>query len=262
MRLPVDGSELEIEVVGDGRPMVLVHGLAVDRRVMKAAFEPLDDGWRRIYVDLPGHGGSRGDLAHASADALVDVLTTVVGELCAGAAPALVGYSYGGYLVQGLLSRVAADGAYLVCPTVEADFGKRRVPPRRVAAREELTFSDDPREKDAFEEVAVVQTRAALETFQRVVHPCNIGTDQAFLAATRARYSFSRSYMSALQAFDKPVGIVCGRDDHWVGYEDALTLARAFKESCYSVLPRCGHLLPFEQPTLFRAHFDAWLARL
>jgi pimeloyl-ACP methyl ester carboxylesterase len=66
--------------------------------------------------------------------------------------------------------------------------------------------------------------------------------------------------MQALQAFDKPAAILCGRDDHWVGWEDALRLARALRDVHYCVLPRCGHLLPFEAP--FRAHFDAWLARL
>jgi pimeloyl-ACP methyl ester carboxylesterase len=259
MRFPIAGHDLEVEVLGEGRPMVFVHGLAVDRRVMQAAFEPVDN-WRRVYIDLPGHGGSRGDSAAVSADHLVDVLCQVTRELCGDVAPALVGYSYGGYLAQGMAALMDFSGLYLMCPTVEADFGKRTVPPRRVTAREELTFSDDPREKEAFEEVAVVQTKAALETFQRVVHPANIATDQQMLAAVRARYAMSRPYMQALQAFDKPAAILCGRDDHWVGWEDALRLARALRDVHYCVLPRCGHLLPFEAP--FRAHFDACLARL
>jgi pimeloyl-ACP methyl ester carboxylesterase len=153
MRLTVGTHEIEVEVVGEGRPILFVHGLAADRRLMAAAFEPLPDGWRRIYIDLPGHGGSRGDPVHASADELVDVIWTVTRELCGDTAP-------------------------------------------------------------------------------------------------------------ALQSFARPVGIVCGRDDHWVGFEDALRLARACREAHYAVLPRCGHLLPFEQPAAFRQHFDAWLVRL
>jgi pimeloyl-ACP methyl ester carboxylesterase len=266
MRLSAAGLDLEAEVVGEGRPLLFVHGLAVNKSVMMAAFEPPfgegQAGWRRIYVDLPGHGGSKPDTDRASADHLVDALVDVIGQLCGETAPALVGYSYGGYLAQGILAQRALEGLYLVCPTIEADFGKRVVPPRRVSAREELTFSDDPREKEAFEEVAVVQTRAALELFRRVIHPANISTDQPMLAATRGRYAMSRPYMQALTAFEKPVGILCGRDDHWVGWEDAVRLVRALREAHYCVLPRCGHLLPFEQPTAFRAHFEAWLARL
>jgi pimeloyl-ACP methyl ester carboxylesterase len=263
MRVAAGAHELEVEIIGEGRPLLFVHGLAVDRRVMTASFEPLADGWRRIYVDLPGHGASRGDPAHASADELVDALEHLVRELCGSdTPPAVIGYAYGGYLALGLAARVALDGLFLVCPTVEADFGKRRVPARRVTAREELVFSDDPREKEAFEEVAVVQTNEALETFRRVVHPANIAADQGFMAATRGRYVMSRPYMHLLQTFEKPVGIVCGRDDHWVGYEDAVSLVKTFAEAHFTVVPRAGNLLPFEAPAILRAQFESWLARL
>jgi pimeloyl-ACP methyl ester carboxylesterase len=262
MRFTVSGHDVEVEIIGEGRPLLFVHGLAVDRRVMTAAFEPLADGWRRIYVDLPGHGGSRGDPEHATADDLVDVLAQVMRETCGETVPAAVGYAYGGYLAQGLAALHPLDGLYLLCPTVEADFGKRTVPQKRVVTREELVFSDDPREKEAFEEVAVVQTRAALELFQRAVHPTNIAADQGMLAAIRGRYALSRPYMQGLGGFERPVGILCGRDDHWVGWEDAHKLTRALRDTHYSVLPRCGHLLPFEAPVAFRAHFEAWLARL
>jgi pimeloyl-ACP methyl ester carboxylesterase len=262
MRFPLGGHDIEVEIVGEGRPMFFVHGLAVDRRVLKSVFEPLPDSWRRIYVDLPGHGGSRGDPGNASADHFVDLLCHIARELCGDAAPAVVGYAYGGYLALGMAAQMTVDGLYLMCPTVEADFGKRTVPPRRVVAREELTFSDDPREKEAFEEVAVVQTREALATFQRVVHPANIATDQDVLGSIRGRYAMSRLYMQALQALERPTAVLCGRDDHWVGFEDAARLSRVLRDVHYEVLPRCGHLLPFESPALFRAHFDAWLARL
>jgi pimeloyl-ACP methyl ester carboxylesterase len=262
-RFPALGHELAYEVRGQGRPLVLLHGLAVDRRVVAEACEPCVGGWRRIYIDLPGHGGSAGNPEHASADELVAVLAALIRELATDEPPALVGYSYGGYLAQGLVRELELSGLFLACPTVEPDFGKRVVPPRRVALREEeLPFSDDPREREAFEEVAVIQTRAALEIFQRVVHPANIATDQALLAATRARYVQSLPFYHALQAFDRPVGIVCARDDHWVGFEDALRLVRAFRRVSYAVLPDCGHLLPLEAPAQFRALLSDWLSRI
>jgi pimeloyl-ACP methyl ester carboxylesterase len=262
-RFPAAGHELEYEVRGQGRPLVLLHGLAVDRRIVAEACEPCVGAWRRIYIDLPGHGGSTGDPERASADELVAVLAALIRELTTDEAPALFGYSYGGYLAQGLVRELGLSGLFLACPTVEPDFGKRAVPPKRVAVREEdLPFSDDPREREAFEEVAVIQTRAALELFQRVVHPANIATDQALLAATRGRYLLSHPLYQALQAFDRPVGIVCGRDDHWVGFEDALRLVRALRHVSFAVLSDCGHLLPLEAPAQFRAQLSDWLGRL
>ena len=266
MRFPVDGHELDYEIRGDGRPLVLLHGLAVDRRVLIDTCEPALEalgGFRRIYVDLPGHGASTANLERVGADSLVASLSAFVREV-AGPQPFLLGYAYGGYLAQGILRELPeAGGLFLVCPTVEADFGKRNVPPRRVLVRESpLPYSDDPREQPAFEEVAVLQTRPLLERFQRVVHLANIAADQETMARTRGAYAMSRPYMQALQAFERPVAVVCGRDDHWVGYEDGLRLVRAFRRAEYVVLPDCGHLLPLEQPDRFRATLESWLKRL
>jgi pimeloyl-ACP methyl ester carboxylesterase len=265
MRLPILGHEVDYEQHGDGRPLLLVHGLAVDRRVLVEACEPVfvgREGWRRIYVDLPGHGASRGDPARASADDLVETLAELLRSV-APERPCVLGYSYGGYLAQGLVRELPElDGMFLCCPTVEPDVTQRRLPPQRVAVEEpDLPFVDE-RERDGFWGVAVLQTRAALEQFRRVVHPANLAQDPVFVAATRERYAMSRPYMHALAGFARPVTIACGRDDHWVGFEDALKLVRALPLVRYSVLPDCGHLLPLEQPGYFHALLSDWLERL
>jgi pimeloyl-ACP methyl ester carboxylesterase len=263
VRFDVDGHALDYEVRGGGRAIVLVHGLTTDRRILVEACEPVlaAAGLRRIYLDLPGHGASQGAPARASADDLVAALAVFVREV-GGERPLLLGYSYGGYLAQGLLREVDAGGLCLVCPVVEADFGKRTTPPRRVIARDEaLPFSDDEREQAAFLEVAVQATRPVLERFQRVVHPANIAVDPEFVAAVRHRYAMARPYMQALQAFDRPVAIACGRHDHWVGFEDAVRLARALPRAGLSVVADCGQLLPLEAPAAFHALLADWLAR-
>ncbi len=268
LSLETGGHRIVAEAFGpaDAPAVVCLHGLAGDRRVLVGSCEPAlaDRPLRRVYVDLPGHGDSTGNIEAASADALADALATFVAALPGGGPVALLGYAYGGYLAQGMVARLpAVSGVALVCPTVEPDFAKRTVPPRRVAAREdELVFSDDEREKVAFEEVAVQQTRAVLEQFRALVHPGNIGVDPTFMAATRARYAFSTLYAGAVAALDAPSLIVCGRDDHWVGWEDAARLCRLLRRAELAVLPDCGHLLPLESPARFRALLQGWASRL
>jgi len=262
---------MEYELRGDGPTVVLLHGLTVDRRVMVEAFDPLlaDAGLRRLYVDLPGHGASKGDPARASADAFVEELVALVrAELPAARdgelqAPLVVGYSYGGYLAQGLVRDLGgASALLLVCPIVEPDFARRVVPARRVAARDpELPFSADARERDAFEEVAVQMTRPVLERFQRAVHPANIAADPALVAAMRARYALSRPLGDALARLEAPATIVCGHDDHWAGWQDAARLVALLRHPHFVVLPDCGHLLPLEQPAAFAQAVRDWLAR-
>jgi pimeloyl-ACP methyl ester carboxylesterase len=260
------------ETRGEGPTAVLIHGLTVDRRVMIEAFDELlaDAGLRRLYVDLPGHGASKGDAARASADDFVDELAKLVrGELAPASAageleaPLVIGYSYGGYLAQGLVRELGgARGLLLVCPVVEPDFARRIQPARRIARHDpELAYSSDPREREAFAEVAVQMTRPVLERFQRVVHPANISADAAMVTAVRARYALSRPIGDALMRLDAPSTIVCGRDDHWAGWQDAVPLVAQLKRPHFVVLPDCGHLLPFEQPLAFAQSVRDFLAR-
>jgi pimeloyl-ACP methyl ester carboxylesterase len=266
MRFPVGGHEIDYEIRGEGRSIVMLHGMTVDRRIMIESCEGVlaaRPGWRRIYLDLPGHGASRGDRSRASADGLVSALATFVREV-GGPEAALVGYSYGGYLAQGLLRDVSdLRGALLVCPIVEPDFGKRMLPAKRVVTVEpDLHFADEE-ERETFDGEAVVQTHAVLEVFHRVLHPAHAGTDREFVTAVRGRYAMSQLVTGALQGISRPVTVVCGRDDYWVGFEDAArVLVRAIPGCHFVVLPDCGHLAPVEQPVRFAAVLEDWLGRV
>jgi pimeloyl-ACP methyl ester carboxylesterase len=272
-----DGQSLDYELRGQGPTIILIPGLTVDRRIMQEAFEPVlaKAGLRRLYLDLPGHGRSPGDATRASADTLVATLAALCRDVLATSrddsgnaeeleAPLIAGYSYGGYLALGLLRELGgARGLFLACPVVEPDFARRRQMPRRVAMKDEpLPFSDDPRERDAFHEIAVRMTTPLLQAFQRVVHPANIATDQAVLAAVRARYVLSRPFLDSFARMSAPVAVVCGHDDHWAGWHDAADLVARFPSAALTVVPDCGHLLPLEDaPALARALGD-WITRL
>ena len=265
MALLIGGRQVDVEVHGEGRPLVVIHGLTGDRRLLVETCEPVlaqRGDLRRIYVDLPGHGGSPAHLDGASADGLLDTLVAVVASLAPEGQPLLLGYAYGAYLVQGLLAVVEARAAMLVCPVIEPDFAKRTCPPRRIARRDPaLRYGDDPHERETFDEVAVVQTQALLEAYRRAIYPASRVADRRFVDEVRARYVLSRPYMAALHQFAGPLDVVCGRDDHWVGCTDALRLVAAAPRGSFHVLADCGHLLPLEQPERFAALLADWVAR-
>jgi pimeloyl-ACP methyl ester carboxylesterase len=271
MKLSVWPHEIDYEVRGEGRPLLCVHGVTGSRQVMIDTCEPALDGvtgWQRIYVDLPGHGASTGDPAAVSADDLVHALVRFTAEVVTPAAkqadraPCLYAYSYGGYLAQGLIRDVPGwGGAFLLCPVVEPDFARRRVPPQRTIGGEDLTYADDL-QKQFFTEVAVLRAPGVLERFTASIHPANLAVNRVIVDAARARYVMSRLTWQSLRELDKPVSIVCGRDDHWVGYEDQVTLVRAMSRAELSVVADAGHLLPLEAPDRFRSLFRRWMKRV
>lgn len=264
------GHRIAVEARGPeaALPVVLLHGMAGDHRLLVEACEDTLEraGLRRLYVDLPGHGRSTGDPARADADALVDALAETVRALVGDTPPLLVGYSYGAYLAQGLLTQLAASGLLLACPVVEPDYARRTRPAPRVVRAEppdSPLFFVDEHERDTFLEVATHHTHELLAVYRRAVLPGSRDADRTFVDAVRARYALARLYTDALRACAAPVSIVCGRDDHWVGWEDAArVLERAFPRAELHVLADCGHLLPLERPARFRALLGDWLARI
>ena len=71
----------------------------------------------------------------------------------------------------------------------------------------------------------------------------------------------ARHHAAARRDLERPISILCGRHDHWVGFEDAMALARRLPDAELTLLPGCGHLLPLEEPVAFGQVLERWLER-
>ena len=72
------------DVMGSGRPILMIHGYTVDHRLMSGCMEPVfrgRDGYRRIYVDLPGMGKTRSGKAITNSGAMLDVLLQFIDKV-------------------------------------------------------------------------------------------------------------------------------------------------------------------------------------
>jgi 3-oxoadipate enol-lactonase len=93
----VNGTRLAYEVVGDGPPVVLVHGLALDRRMWDDQVPAFAARHRVVRYDLRGFGGSA-DPQAGEEYTHADDLRALLAHLGVGRA-ALVGLSLGGWVV-------------------------------------------------------------------------------------------------------------------------------------------------------------------
>ncbi len=67
-------EDLHIAVIGDGPPLVLLHGWAMHSGVFATLAQHLRERHTLYLVDLPGHGSSRGDTTPLEFDAVCDAL--------------------------------------------------------------------------------------------------------------------------------------------------------------------------------------------
>ena len=82
-----------------------------------------DPRWRRIYLDLPGRGRTRGEPWVTTKDQVLDIVLEVIETVIPGEQFVIAGHSAGGYLARAVLHRRIdmVDGLLQVVPVIDPD---------------------------------------------------------------------------------------------------------------------------------------------
>jgi pimeloyl-ACP methyl ester carboxylesterase len=268
MECRLEDITLYYEAVGEGRPIIMLHGWPLDHRHMMSGLEPVfehRERWKRIYPDLPGMGRTPGNAWITHQDQMLDIVLNFIDAVVPGERFVAVGESYGGYLARGAVHRRAAsmDGLLLTVPLVQAVESQRVLPPSVTLAKDPALASElQPNEAEAMKEIAVVQSRSFLEWLRTDIFPAVEAADQAFLSRLRQDYAFSFDVDSLSQPFAGPTLMVMGRQDVVCGYRDAWDILESYPRATFAVLDRAGHGLTVEQRQLFNALVGEWLDRV
>jgi pimeloyl-ACP methyl ester carboxylesterase len=267
----VGRARLAYETVGTGRPLLCIHGYAIDRRMMKACMEPVFAGrsgqdWQRIYVDMPGMGESTAPLEDASSDRIHEALQGFLDAVVPGQRVALAAESYGCYHARAIVKKRAADvdGVLLLCPMIIPDRDKRERPGFRLMARDEEFCRTLPaRERARFEADMVVQTRQTWQRYSAEILPgLAAGSEEFKRVLHGSAYPMSFDVDSLDAPFEGPALFLLGRQDDVVGWRDAVKIVHNYPRAAIAVLDRAGHNLQVEQARLFEALAGEWLDRV
>jgi pimeloyl-ACP methyl ester carboxylesterase len=123
MECELPGISIHYDSKGRGRPFFLLHGSPSNHSRAMAQLEPgfrSRTGWRRIYPDLPGHGGTPGADRIRDMDDYLDVLLEFVDHVAGRGRFAIGGISFGAYLALGIARKRASkvDGLLLSVPEI------------------------------------------------------------------------------------------------------------------------------------------------
>jgi pimeloyl-ACP methyl ester carboxylesterase len=266
-----DGGTIHAIEKGEGRPLVLLHGITLRSDVWAPQFHQLTDRYRVIAVDLRGHGESAVGADGLGIHRLAQDLATLLSSLDLHDA-VLVGHSMGGMTVMqfcGLHPDVLADRVAglvflatashesygpLIDNTVRSvvargqavvESGRPLPPPSKAGMRSvRLVFGDRPSKKA----IALVGDMAA------ELPPAVAVPSFASILEHDAR--------EALRATDTPALVVVGTRDILTPVWAGRTLARTLPDAEFVVLPRAGHQLMQERPDEVAELIDAFVARI
>jgi len=243
---------LHVERRGDGPALCLLAWSGFDHQIMAAAFEPIlaDTSWRRLYVDLPGTGGS--PIVGTSSDAVLESLLATLDAECPGEQVVLMGCSYGAYLAHGAL-RELGDRVRGIVSICAGPFLRReeRNLTGVLASTSESGWLDgvDPAWRDHFHLAIGRQTRRVADAMAELFTSRG-RVDENYLAALRTG-DYCLSNERAAFVFSGPASILCGRHDRIAGFHDAFDQLAQFPHASYHLIDGAGHYLPFEEPTIF-----------
>ena len=251
---------------GSGTPLVLLHGFGVDHRLLLPLDPTIEASgtWRRIHVDLPGHGRSPvGDVS--SAEDVVAAVEAEIRQRVGGEHFAVLGNSFGGMIAR----RVAHDfrdqvlGLGAIASVFVAPHGNRDLP-AHVVLRQDTTVLEGLGElADAYAELAVVHTADNARAFVEQVHPGLVAADQDAMERISQRYALAEEPEDASPApFLQPTLFVTGRQDQVVGYRDAWARVEHYPRATFVVLDGAGHNVQIDHPGITAALVADWLERM
>lgn len=252
--------------LGAGRPVLLIHGFPLSRRLWAPQQAELSARWRVIAPDLRGHGASPAPggtytMAHHAADIIALLERAQTGPV------ALVGLSIGGYIAFELLRRRPdwVGALVLACTRAEADdpAGRER--------RRTLAQLASKRGLGSFAEVflpgllsqASMQERPDLAAQVRPdlaaqvrddlvaqVREMILGASVAGVVGSLLGMAERPDSTALLRGIRVPTLIVAGRDDRAIPPAAAETLHRSIPGARLVTLAG-GHLPNLESPAEF-----------
>ena len=274
MLLELKNAHVYYEIIGEGKPLLMIHGNWCDHKLMKGCMERIFEnpqntdiqGFKRIYIDLPGMGNTLLKEDISTTDDIYSILKAAVDKLITEDTYYISSESYGSYLARALLKNdfERIGGLMMICPVAVAEFEKRDIPKPEIVERDiNLYRSLSDNDKRTCDTVLTIQTEPV---WKRYIEEVRSGVRKSNITLLkkikREGYTFKDSIDLLQKPFKKPSLILLGMQDQSVGYKDSFKLADNFPRADFIVLDGAGHMLQIEKENEFSYHTERWLRKL
>ena len=244
----VETVQLHYVERGKGRPVVLLHGFALDHTIWEAQIQALSEaGWRVIAPDLRGHGQSPiwgGVYAMEALAADVAALLETLGVDRA----VWVGHSMGGYVTMAALRAVPewVEGAALVATHPFADSPEKREE-RELAAQRVWAEGVQSLADEMLEVLFAPETPPDAPYVQQVAAVMARANPQGVAAALRGMAERPSSVTTLLDA-RVPMVMVAGAKDQLIPRDVLRRVADQLPPLPIRKIAQAGHMPMVEAP--------------
>jgi 3-oxoadipate enol-lactonase len=248
MKYPLDNGFLAYEVIGNGIPLLFIHGFPLSRRIWKPQLEGLSDIASIISVDLRGHGESYPFDRPYSMDLLADDCNQLLKDLNIKLPILICGLSMGGYvafalfrkypqLFKGMILSSTRSGPDSLEGKVNRDTMIKNVYKNGVA------FIAEGMLPKLVSPITMTTKPTLVNNIRNIMLETSVIGVVGALQGMRDRPD-STPILSEIKC---PTLIIHGADDQLIPHREAELMNQRITNSNLVVLPESGHLLNMEQ---------------
>ena len=273
-----------VDFEGQGRPIVLVHGLGGSHANWLAVGPRLATQRRVVAIDLPGFGRSPRSHRGANLEVMGEVLAQFI-DAISDEPVHLMGNSMGGALsiLEAAARPQRIKSAVLVCPALPPVAGTKPDPKflatlmlaclpfgHRLLGRRAAKAGPRQMVHELMRLCCVDPTRVPAHVVEAHLElarsrPSRPWADRAFAEATRSVFmllTVGGSFRRAIQSLKVPTLIVHGKLDRLVDVRASRAAVAMAPQIELAELSDIGHTPQMEAPEEFLALVDRWLARV
>jgi len=246
-RISIGDITLNVNVSGQGRPLLLVHGFPLDHTMWREQIDELSSGCRVIAPDLRGFGKSDVTEGKVTMQQLADDVAALLKALQVDQPVTFCGLSMGGYVAwqfclrhSKMLERLILCDTRAVADTQEiAEF---RLETAEQVARDGSTRLIENMMGKLFADESLSNSREFVEHTRQVM----LATDPAGIAAALRGMAERPDMRNHLKDIHVPTLIVCGEHDVISPPEEMQEIASQMVHADYVEIAAAGHMAPLE----------------
>jgi pimeloyl-ACP methyl ester carboxylesterase len=254
---------VHFEELGDGVPLLLIHGFPFYGRMWSGQLDSLSGTARVLIPDLPGFGDSPASLGSPSVDLYAENCLAVLDALDIMEPVVIGGLSMGGYiaLAAARLLPMCVRGLILCSTRAGADSAESK-------AGRDKTIDQVKQSGTSVVTQGMYPKLLSPETYQakpavaaelkEIMKGATVEGVLAALTAMRDRPDST----SLLPNLHMPTLIIHGRDDQVIPPTEAEAMAKAIPHNDLHIMDQAGHLPNLEQPEEFDRVVKKFLAKL
>jgi len=263
MRIKLQDTNIFVEDLGSGVPLLLIHGFPLNREMWRPQIETLSTTARVIALDLRGHGQSPPTEGPYSMDLLADDCAGVLEALKVDQPVVVCGLSMGGYVSYAFFRRHSEKVAGLVLASTwaGADSVEAKINRDKAALLTEKNGTQSVIDSMLPIIMAPQIYREKPELVSQVAGIMEKTSTSGMVSALKGMKTRPDS-TPTLGQIKVPTLIIHGADDQIIPLSDSEAMHTAISDSRLEVIPDAGHLPNLEQAQLFNRAVERFLSAL